>query len=91
VRRESLAARLKSLAAASPSTANRVGLAHSLRPEGDAFCEAARSSSGMESIDAYQHGHDCYFETLKILDSLKQSGKRPSAHRQSRRRRRAPE
>jgi hypothetical protein len=60
--------------AADASAANRLGLAQSLRSEGDAFRAAARCSKGPESISAYQHSRDCYAEALGILTSLKQSG-----------------
>jgi len=64
----------RQLVAADASAANRLGLAQSLRSEGDAFRAAARCSKGPESISAYQHSRDCYAEALGILTSLKQSG-----------------
>lgn len=67
----------RQVAAADPSTANRLGLAHSLRSQGDAFRAAARCSRGAESTSAYQHSRDDYEEALQILTSLKQSGLLP--------------
>jgi hypothetical protein len=66
------------LATASPSTSNRLGLAHSLQSEGDGLHAAARASSGTESANAYRRSQEQYLEALKILNSLKESGILPS-------------
>ncbi len=67
------------LVAVRPSTANRLGLAGSLRSQGDAFRTAARCSKGAASTSSYQRSRDDYLEALGILTSLKRSGQLSTA------------
>ncbi|MGJ5820241.1 protein kinase domain-containing protein [Paludibaculum fermentans] len=59
--------------------ANRLALAQSLRLHGDAQRAAARGSSGLESITAYQQSRDCFAESRSLLAALRQSGQLSAA------------
>lgn len=61
------------------STESHVGLARSLRTQGDALRIAARCSNGTEALSAHRQSRDAYVEAIRILTALRQSGQLAAA------------
>lgn len=63
----------RKLVAIDSSTVNAVGLARSLRAEGDSLRASARLSKGVEAAAAFRRSRDRYREAARILDALRSS------------------